>query len=113
MDAIGDGVDRYLVGINARPEELPHLARDSAVQLAHAIMLSGQVKRQHRHAIGWTPAMIFACHLHKLFARQAELAPIGAKILVHQVVAKGIVACWYRSVRGEERVGGDRLARLD
>src|SRR5881394_676454 len=63
MHAVGDIVDGYLVDIDAGPEELPHLARDCAVQLTDAIMLSRQSQRQHGHAVCRAPALILAGYL--------------------------------------------------
>ena len=56
--------------------------------------------------------MLFTCDFHKLVAGQAELAPVGAEVLVDEVIAECVVTGWYRRVRGEERVGGNGLAGL-
>src|SRR2546421_11509479 len=56
--------------------------------------------------------MILAGYLHKLFARQSKLAPVGAKVLVDQFIAERIVSCRDRSMRRKERVSGNHLACL-
>src|SRR5512138_3559241 len=50
MDAIGDMADRNLVGRHSRPKLLPHLAADTAMQFAHAVVKGRSPKSQNGHA---------------------------------------------------------------
>ncbi len=49
MNAVGDVLDRHFIRRNLRPEVVPHLAADIAVQFADAVDAVGQANRQHRH----------------------------------------------------------------
>src|SRR5579885_339099 len=44
VDAVSDRIDRHLVNVHPRPEKLPHLPRDIAVQRADAIVMAGQAQ---------------------------------------------------------------------
>src|SRR5579884_1626774 len=112
VDAVSDVADGHLIHVDAGPEELPHLARNAAVQAADAVVLSRQREREHGHTIGRPPAMILARHLQKLVAVQAELAPVGAKVSIDQVVVESIVTGGHGRMRGKECIGRDDLARL-
>src|SRR5579859_428299 len=110
--SIGDMPDGNLVNIEARPEELPHLARNGPMQCAHAVMLACELQGEHGHSIGRAPTMILAGHIHKLIPVQAELSPVRAEIAIHEIVVEGIIASGYWRMRGEKRVRCDHLARL-
>src|SRR5712692_691286 len=102
MYPIGNGLDGHLFRVNARPQELPHPARDRAMKCAYAVVLSRQAQCQHRHTKGRTPSVILAGYLHKLLTGQSKLAPVRAKILINQVVTKCIVA------RRDRRMGSEK-----
>ena len=40
------------------------------------------------------------------------MSPVGAEILIHEIIREGIVARWHRRVRGEQRIRGHRLPCL-
>ena len=50
MDAVGDVLDRHLVRRDLRPDIVPHLSADVAVQPAHGVGAVCETDRQHRHA---------------------------------------------------------------
>src|SRR5215471_7691800 len=56
--------------------------------------------------------MIFTCHIHELFAGQSKLPPVGAKILINQVVGERIVASRDRCMCCEERICSDCFTGL-
>src|SRR6266699_4377269 len=112
MYAICDGIDGHLVGIDSRPQELPHITRDRSMQFAHTIVLSRQPQREYSHTISRPVAVILACHLHKLVAVEPQLSPVGTKIPVNQIVDESIITCRYGRVRRKKRVCGNHLARL-
>src|SRR5258708_3802052 len=80
------------------------------MQSTYSIMLTRQSQSQDSHAIGWTPAVIFARYFHKLVAVQSELSPVGTKILVHQFIVESVIARGDRCMGREERVGSYHLA---
>ena len=49
VHAVGDRLDGDLVVREVGPERLPHLARDLAVELAHAVVVIGRVDREDGH----------------------------------------------------------------
>src|SRR5437016_2940005 len=82
------------------------------MQASHAVMLARQEQCQHRHTKGWTPAMILPRYLHELFAVESQLPPVGAKVLVDEIITECIVPCGYGRMCCEERICGDRLSCL-
>ena len=50
MDAVGDVADGDFVHRFVRPEAVPHLAADLAVQFADGVGGAGKFQAQHRHA---------------------------------------------------------------
>ena len=49
VHAVGDRGDRHLVGVEARPQAVEHLAADGAVQLGDAVGALRQPQAHHRH----------------------------------------------------------------
>ena len=72
------------------------------MQFAHTVMLPRQTQCERSHTISRAPAVILASNLHKLVAVQPKLTPIGAKVLVHQVIAERIVPRRDRRMRCED-----------
>ena len=56
--------------------------------------------------------VILTGNLHELIAGQTEFAPVGAEVLIDEVVVEGIIACRDRCVRREERICADSFACL-
>src|SRR5579884_4187658 len=110
VDAVGDVSNRDLVNFGPRPEELPHLARDLAVELTHAIMQACQFQCEDSHAVDGAPAVIFASNLHELIAGQPEFVRVRAEVLIDEVVVEGVIACRNRGMRREEGICANRFA---
>ncbi|GAA3044192.1 hypothetical protein GCM10020000_24710 [Streptomyces olivoverticillatus] len=49
MDAVGDGGDRHLLGVEARPQAREHLPADLAVEGGDAVGALGQAQAHDRH----------------------------------------------------------------
>ncbi len=82
------------------------------MQTADTIVIACQSHGQHGHTKGWTPAMILSRDLHELLAVESKLSPVGAKVLVDEIVTERIIPCRYRSVRREERICSNRFSSL-
>ena len=78
MNTVGDGVERQLLFRQFRPDILPHLAGNLAMQLADAVGVAGQLERQHRHAEGLLlVARVLAAQAEKLIPGQAERSVVS------------------------------------
>ena len=75
MHAVSDQFNWHLVNVNARPEELPHAARDIAMQLADAVMLSRQCQGEVSHAVGGTQPWSSRATSMNWSQSQAKLGP--------------------------------------
>ena len=110
MHAVGDVADRDLVLAVVRPEHLPRLARDAAVQRRDAVRVARHLERQHGHAQR-LPVILGAdaAETQELVLRQAQRAAQRFQVVVDQLGREAIVARVDRRVRGEHRALRDLL----
>src|SRR4051812_17330871 len=104
MNTVGNRLNRYLIYIYTWPEELPHTARNIAMQGTYSVMLTRQAQGQDCHTICWPPTMILTGNIEKLVPGQSQLTPIRTKISVDQVIGERVVACWHRGMCCKQRI---------
>ena len=103
MDAVGDVADGHLLHRLARPEALPHLPADLAVQFAHAVGRAGMFQAQHGHAESFV--LVLRVHLaqrHHFVQRNLQLAHDLHQRVGNQVPPEAVVARLHRGVGGED-----------
>ena len=111
MDAVGDVVDRHLVGQEARPGGAQQPPRHVAMDAAHAVDVPAQPHREARHgeAVG---IVARAAELEESLPGQAQPRLDVGEVAAHQALAEAIVPGGDAGVRGEDRGGAHHLARL-
>ena len=105
MDAVGDGGDGDLFDGRLRPEELPHIAADVAVEFAHAVGVGAEADGQDSHRVLAAPGQLLGGKLDKGAAVDAELAPILPEELLDQLEGEGVVAGGHGRVGRKDGVG--------
>ena len=100
-----DSIGTSWVG-QLRPEALPHLARDLAVQLAHAVVVVRRVDREHGHRERRALVVrVDAPEAEQLALGDAERRAVRLEVLAHEVGREGVVAGGDRRVRREDVAG--------
>ena len=105
VHAVGHVVDGRFGQGQTFPELVPHMARNFAVQAAHAVGLGGKAQGQHGHFKGLAVAALHLAELGELLPGKAELGGDAAEIAAHEVQGKGLVARRHRRMRGEYGIG--------
>ena len=110
VHAVGDVTDRHLVLAVMRPEHLPGLPGDAAVQRGDAVRVARHLERQHGHAQR-LPVILGADapEAQELVLGEAERAPQRLQVIVDQLGREAIVAGVDGGVGGEHRALGDLL----
>ena len=108
VHAVGDRRDGHLVDGEVGPHAREHLAADLAVQLGHAVGLTGEAQRHDRHVedLAFGLAGLVA-QLHELVEGQADLAAPRGEVLLHQLAREAVDAGRHGRVGGEHGAGSD------
>src|SRR5208337_799918 len=110
VNAVGNVPDGNLVHRDLRPEGLPHLPADLAMQLADAVGARCQSQSQDRHAEFAGPAQ--TAKIAKFAQGEAQPARCLRKVAVDQLGREVIVPGVHRSVEGKDQTRRRQLARL-
>ena len=110
VDAVGDVANWHLVLAVVRPEDLPRLSGDAAVQRGDAVRVARHLERQHRHAERLTVIVgADAPEAEEVRLREPQRASQRLEVVVDQLGREAVVARVDRRVRGEHRVLRDLL----
>ena len=112
VHAVGDRPHRQLLTGDTRPDRLPHLLGDLAVQLADAVDGAAGPHRERRHVEHRAAAVVVMTEREKLLAVSAEVAPRAGQVRFDQVKRKRIVPGRDRRVRREHRGAANFVERL-
>ena len=110
VDAVGDGGDRHLVGVEARPQRAEHVAADHAVQLADAV----RALREPQPHVGHVELrrVVLRAERDDPLDRHAGGAVVATELRLDQLDREPVDAGRHRRVRGEDRAGPDRRERV-
>ena len=100
--AVRDGPDRPAIVLDAGPDRPPHVARDLAVQLAHAVDVVRRAERERRHVEERAAAVVVVSERQERITVRAERAPRAGKMRLHEGERKRVVAGGHRRVRRED-----------
>ena len=117
VHAVGDVPDGNLVFGLARIEPGPHMPGHLAMQRGDGIGAARQSQAQDGHAkvlilIAW----VLPSQLHEFLLRDTQGFAHGAKMLLHQLGVKPVVAGGHGGVGGENRLAGnaaDSMIKVD
>ena len=110
VHAVGDVPDRHLVLAVVRPEHLPRLAGDPAVQRRDAVGVAGHLERQHRHAERLAVVVgADAAEAQEVGLRQPQRAAQRLQVIVDQLGREAVMTGVDRRVGGEHRALRDLL----
>src|ERR1044071_7054348 len=97
MDTVGYGRDRNLVFRQVRPNDLPHPASHSSVEMADSITPPGHPQSENGHVEGITEPS----QLHEFLLADPQIIPVTSEVFFHHMEWKCIVAGRHRGVSGE------------
>ncbi len=111
VDAVGDGVDRHLGGVEARPEAVEHGPADLAVQGGDAVGALGQPQAHGGHVEepGIPAAPALGAEREHLVDRDAGQRRVAGEVPGDQVAVEAVDAGRHGGVGGEEGAGPDGL----
>ncbi len=113
VDAVGDGGDRHLLGVEARPESGEHLAADLAVQQRDAVGPLGQAQAHHRHVEDARVAARVGLRAQPQHPVDVDAGQLGVlpELPGDLVAVEPVDAGRDGGVGGEDRAGPHRLQR--
>jgi hypothetical protein len=106
VHAVGDGADRHVVGVEARPQRAEHVPADVAVQLAHAVGALPQPQAHVRHVE--LARVVLRAQREELLHRHPE----AGEVPLDQRPGEPVDPGGHRGVGGEDRAAAHRLQRL-
>lgn len=111
VDAVRDRRDRNLVDTLLRPQAVPHLARDGAVQLGDAVRVLRGAERERREPESRLVGLDLAERGELV---PAEAAPLDEtlEVAAHELRVEDLVARRHRRVCREHRRGAQPLERF-
>ena len=101
VDAVRDRGDRDLVDALLRPEPVPHLARDRAVELRDAVRVLRRPERERREPEA-VVARVGLAQRHEVLPHEAAALDEPAQGSPHELGIEHLVARRHRRVRRED-----------
>ena len=103
VNAVGDVADGNLVLGEVRPEAIPHVAADLAVEFAHAVGGATGLEREHSHTERLVGLLwIHAAQRHQVIEGNLQQILHAAQGVIHQLRAEPVVSGLDWRVGGEE-----------
>ena len=102
VHTVGDVMDGHVFSLTLRPEEVPHLAGDDAMQIRNGVGAFGELEGEHGHDEGISPGLRLAAQVNELVVGQTELRPDVAEVLVDEPQWELVIAGGDGGVRGED-----------
>jgi hypothetical protein len=113
MDAIGNGLNGILAGLQVLIDVPPHVIADLAMQLADAVAEGGEMNRQHGEAERLVSAAgAGQTKIDELILRDAGILAIVLVVLAHQFDVERLVARGHGCVGRENGILGDLFTRV-
>ncbi|CAM5253664.1 hypothetical protein SBADM41S_06437 [Streptomyces badius] len=111
VDPVGDGGDRDLGGVEARPEPGEHLPADRPVQGGDAVGALGEPEAHHRHVeqLRFAAGVGLGAERQDLLDGDAGQFALGAEVAGDERPVETVYAGGHRGVGGEDGPGPDHF----